>query len=150
MLGVRRTSVADPGFRALTSELDAELHARYGAVQDAYDAFNLLPTDTRAVLARDDAGPTGCGCFKLVEPTTIEIKRVFVRAFARRRGIAGLVVGELEAWARELGATVALLETGYLQHEAIAMYERLGYARTDLFPPYVGMAASVCMRKPLA
>jgi len=146
---VRRSTTADPAFRALTAELDAELRARYGTVQDAYEGFNALPADTRAVLALGDPGPAGCGSFKLVDATTIEIKRVFVRPTARRRGVAGLVVGELETWARELGASVALLETGYLQHEAIALYERLGYTRTDLFPPYVGMTASVCMRKPL-
>jgi putative acetyltransferase len=148
---VRRTTFSDPTLRPLILELDAELHRIYDRVQDAYDDFNLLPPDTRTVIALDGETPLACGGFKQLDDTTVEIKRVFVSPHARRRGIASTIMDALETWARELGATTALLETGYLQHEAIALYERLGYTRTAAFGPYAepGMDSSICMRKPL-
>lgn len=147
---VRRTTFGDPDLRPLIAELDAELHRIYDRVQDAYDTFNALPADTPAVLAADGDGIVGCGSFKL-DGREVEIKRVFVAPHARRRGVAAVVMRELEAWAREAGATHAVLETGYLQAAAIALYEQLGYARTEPFGPYAaeGLDASVCMRKPL-
>jgi len=145
---VRRTTFADPALRPLIVELDAELHRIYDRVQDAYDDFNLLPADTHTVLALDGDDFVGCGCFKL-DGAEVEIKRVYVAPRARRRGAAAVVVTELETWAREVGATSVVLETGYLQDAAIALYERLGYTRTQAFGPYVGMDASVCMRKTL-
>lgn len=144
----RRTTFADPALCPLIIELDAELHRIYDRVQDAYDDFNALPHDTRAVLIVDGDDCIGCGCFKL-DGTEVEIKRVYVPPRARRRGIASVLMGELETWAREVGATRVVLETGYLQDAAIALYERLGYTRTQAFGPYIGMDASVCMRKML-
>jgi putative acetyltransferase len=147
-LVARRTTFADPALRPLIGELDAELHRIYDRVQDAYDDFNLLPPDTRAVLIVDGDDAIGCGCFKH-DGAEVEIKRVYVTPRARRRGVAAVVMGELETWAREVGATTVVLETGYLQDAAIALYERLGYTRTQAFGPYIGMDASVCMRKAL-
>ena len=38
-----------------------------------------------------------------IEPTTVELKRMFVLAELRGRGIAARLVSALEDWARELG-----------------------------------------------
>jgi GNAT superfamily N-acetyltransferase len=148
---VQRTTIGAPAIRALIAELDADLHRRYDRVQDAYDGFNILPADTRTVIVLDGDTPVGCGCIKLFDPATVEIKRVFVSPAARRRGVARTIMDALETWARELGVTAAILETGYLQHEAIALYERIGYTRIAAFGPYAeaGMDSSICMRKPL-
>ena len=63
--------------------------------------------------------------------------------------MAGEVLRTLENWAREDGFTRIVLETGKRQPEAIALYERYGYQRTDNFGPYVGVANSVCFEKQL-
>ena len=139
---LRRTTSHDPTFQSLTALLDAELRVRYGDVQSLYEGFNRFACDT--VIVAEDAG---CGCFKPGEGGAAELKRMFVRADRRQRGVASAVLAGLEAWARELGYPAMILETGNLQHEAIAMYARHGYARIDLFGPYVGLPASVCMRK---
>jgi GNAT superfamily N-acetyltransferase len=147
---LRRAPAHDPDFHALTSALDAELRAVYGAVQDAYDGFNQLGDLGTAIVASDGDAAIGCGCFRQHDATTIEIKRMFVASEHRGRGVARSILGELEAWARELGYTAALLETGNLQTAAIALYERCGYEIVEPYGPYDGMTVSVCMRKRLA
>jgi putative acetyltransferase len=78
-----------------------------------------------------------------------EIKRMFVSAQARGLGIARELLAAVEARATELGIHTLQLETGPLQHAAIAMYKRSGYAIIPNFGPYVGDPHSVCMEKPL-
>ena len=149
MPAILRTTTTDPAFRALVRDLDADLNARYGEVQALYDAHNHVEAITTAVLALDGERPVGCGCFKPHDSQAVELKRMFVAAEARGQGVGSQLVGALEAWARELGYAVVVLETGDRQFEAIAMYAKLGYARTAPFGPYAELPASVCMRKAL-
>lgn len=147
---VQRTTGSDARLGPLIGELDADLRSRYGEIQAQYVPFNHVKDETPFVVALDEPGtPIACGSFRPYDASAIEIKRMFVAPAARRRGVAAAVLSELEAWAREQGFTTVLLETGHRQTEAIALYERCGYAHTPLFPPYVGMPASVCMRKSL-
>jgi len=46
---------------------------------------------------------------------------------ARRRGVAGRLVAEVEAWARSRGLHRVTLDTGAANHPARELYERLGY-----------------------
>ena len=149
MVTIVRTVTTVPAFQALVRELDADLDARYGEVQALYNQHNVVETITTAVLAYDGERAVGCGCFKPHGETAVELKRMFVTADARGQKVGSQLVGDLEAWARELGYTTCVLETGDKQFEAIAMYERLGYAVTPPFGPYVDLPASVCMAKPL-
>ena len=147
---LHRTTGSDARLAPLIGQLDAHLQSRYGEIQAQYVPFNDVKDDSPFVLALDAAGaPLACGGFRRYDASAAEIKRMFVAPAARRRGIARAVIAELEAWAREQGFTAAVLETGHRQAEAIALYERCGYAHTPLFPPYVGMPASVCLRKTL-
>lgn len=81
---------------------------------------------------------------------TAELKRLFVLESARGQGVARSLMAEVEAQARASGVTTILLETGPLQHAAIALYESLGYEHIPQFGQYVGDPHSVCMAKPLA
>ena len=56
----------------------------------------------------------------------------------------------LEAQAQARGCPLFMLETGYLQSEAIALYERLGYSRRAPFGPYMQDPNSVFMHKSVA
>jgi GNAT superfamily N-acetyltransferase len=148
MIEIRRTTNDHPDFASLVAGLDADLWARYGEVQGQYAPLNILQVDT-AVVAYLDRTPAGCGCFKRFDETSVELKRVYVPPALRGRGVARAIVASLEDWARELGIRTMILETGNLQHEAIALYGKLGYERTAPFPPYCDMPASICMRKHL-
>ena len=54
------------------------------------------------------------------------------------------------AASRKLGFTVAILETGILQPEAIRLYEAAGYERIPNYPPYENVAESVSYQKKLS
>lgn len=145
----RKTINTHQDFYALTRALDVELNARYGKAQADYDKHNVIePIDTALVGYEDDI-PVACGCFKKIDDTTVEIKRMFVVLNYRRRGFSSHILGELEAWAKELGFSEARLETGKGQPEAIALYAKRGYAVIPNYAPYVGMENSVCMAKTL-
>jgi GNAT superfamily N-acetyltransferase len=144
-----RCTTGTPQFQELVRGLDADLLQRYGDIQWLYTPHNKVAEIETAVLALDGGQPVGCGCFKLHGPGTIELKRMYVIPEARGRRIGAQIVGALEAWAKELGHTTAVLETGNLQHEAVALYTRCGYERTPCFPPYDELPASICMRKTL-
>ncbi|MDR6971815.1 GNAT family N-acetyltransferase [Leifsonia shinshuensis] len=78
-----------------------------------------------------------------------ELKRMFVHEDARGRGLARLLLSAIERAAADAGVAELRLETGPLQHAAIALYERSGYARIPNFGPYVGDPYSVCYAKAL-
>jgi GNAT superfamily N-acetyltransferase len=147
-LELRRTTSRDPAFVALVRELDVELWQRYGELQAAYEVHTQVVADT-AVLACADEVAIGCGCFRPYDASTIELKRMFVAAAHRGAGVGRAIVQALEAWARELGYTAAVLETGVLQPEAVALYTACGYTGIPSYGPYVGMATSICMGKQL-
>jgi GNAT superfamily N-acetyltransferase len=64
-------------------------------------------------------------------------------------GLAQSILLELEGWAGDLGYSFSVLETLYKQKEAIALYQKTGYAIVDNYEPYVGLENSICMRKPI-
>jgi putative acetyltransferase len=68
----------------------------------------------------------------------------------RGQGIALSLVQWLEVQAQARGCHLFMLETGYLQPEAIALYERLGYSRRGPFGPYTEDPNSVFMHKSAA
>ena len=72
---------------------------------------------------------------------------MFVKPENRGRGIAGQILKELESWAAELGFRECILETGFKQPEAIALYKRSGYEVIPNYGQYAGIENSLCMRK---
>ena len=112
------------------------------------DIGELEQPGVTVFVSRDEAG-TAVGLGALVErgDGSAEIKRMFVSLEARGRGIAGGILHSLEERAGALGIRTIQLETGPLQHSAIALYERSGYARIPNFGPYVGDEFSICMEK---
>jgi len=147
---LKRTDSTDPDFRSLITLLDKELNERYGELmQSTYDRYNhIIDLDTVLIAYRDGI-PIGCGCFKKYDDFAAEIKRMFVKDTERGQGIAYQILSGLELWARELGFANTILETGDKQHEAIALYQKLGYVITPNYGQYSGMATSICMKKAL-
>lgn len=150
MRSLARTTSDNPDFRTLVLQLDRYLAALDGNEHGFYAQYNTIASLRHVVVVYQENEPVGCGAFKEIEPGTIEIKRMYVVPAQRQRGVARAVLDELEQWATELGYTTAVLETGRRQPEAIALYERQGYQRTENYGQYVGVANSVCMRKAIS
>lgn len=85
------------------------------------------PGGTFLVGFEQDGTPVCCGGVKELPDRTCEIKRMYVVPEARGRGVAGALLRALEDAARELGYTVARLDTGPRQPHAERMYRRAGY-----------------------
>jgi GNAT superfamily N-acetyltransferase len=142
-----RTTSDNLDFRSLIAQLDKGLWERYTEAGPDYWGNNIIEFNPHVVLIYQDEIAVGCGCFKEKDESTVELKRMFVQESARGLGFAKLLITQLEGWARELNYSVIVLETLYKQEEAISLYKKVGYVITDNYPPYVGYADSICMRK---
>jgi putative acetyltransferase len=144
-----RTTSANPDFRSLVAQLDADLRDRNGDMMDIYDQHNIIEQINTAVIAYVNDKPAACGCFKPYDSEAVEVKRMFVSHQARGRGISKMILNELESWARELGYTYTVLETGAKQVEALRLYPNAGYVSIPKYGPYVNLPDSICFRKTL-
>ena len=138
-----------PDVLALIEALDAYQKPLYPAESHHGIDINALsqPNVLFAVARCADTG-TAVGCGALVlNADHAELKRMYTDPSQRGRGIASSLLKLLEAEARGRGCTRFMLETGYLQPEALALYERHGYERCGPFGDYVDDPNSVFMRK---
>ncbi len=145
------TDPADPSVRVLIEALDAYMIPLYPAESNhLLDIETLRRPEMRFFAARVDAQTLGCGGCWLHEDYA-EIKRVYVSPQARGLGLAKRLMDRIEDEARAAGMTVARLETGIHQPEAIGLYRKLGYALREAFGDYpTDDPNSVFMEKRLA
>ena len=101
------------------------------------------------VVAYSDGLPVACGAIKEFDAVTMEVKRMFTDANFRGKGLATLVLTELENWALELGYTKCVLETGKRLPDAVRLYENRGYLLIPNYGQYVAMENSICFEKKL-
>ncbi|MDX1333169.1 MAG: GNAT family N-acetyltransferase [Robiginitalea sp.] len=143
------TDSGDKGFQKLVALLDSELAERDGSQHAFYHQFNGLEGLDRVVLGLVDGQVVGCGALKEFKLDTLEVKRMFTLPEYRGGGLAGKLLLELEQWASEDGYSRIILETGRRQPEAIGLYRKHGYRRTENYGPYVGVSNSLCFEKRL-
>ena len=147
VIEIIRTDSENKDFIELVRHLDAELAIRDGDDHAFYVQFNKIAKLKYVVLAHEDGKALGCGAIRALDSGEIEVKRMFVPLESRGKGIATLVLLELENWARELSYTRCVLETGLKQPEAIRLYEKNGYERIPNYGQYVDVGNSVCFGK---
>lgn len=133
-------------------QLSSEIASIYG--DDGSGAFT--PADVAVpraafVVAYLGGEPIGCGAIRPFtdDPTTVEIKRMFVTPSARGRGISKLILRKLESLAASFGYTTLKLETGTEQKVAIVLYEQEGYKRCPCYGKYAHDPISLCYSKPV-
>jgi GNAT superfamily N-acetyltransferase len=68
-----------------------------------------------------------CGGIKRLDVEACEFKRMYVIPEQRGRGVARILLTALEDRARQLGYTIARLDTGPKQQGAQRLYESAGY-----------------------
>ena len=147
MITIKRTSSDNDDFGNLVVQLDAYLRVLDGEDHAFYAQYNKSSLLKNAVICYDDDKAVGIGAYKEFEPKVAEIKRMFTLPECRGKGIAKAILTELENWAKEEGYTNSILETGFMQVDAIGLYKKLGYKVIDNFGQYIGVANSICMEK---
>lgn len=146
----KRTNGTDADLNNLIGQLDKFLWSVYNKGMEYYGRFNYVDKDHRAVVVYNAGRAVGCGCLREIDKETTEVKRMFVLPTERKKGVASMVLKELELFAKELGYKKIILETGDMLTEAINLYQKHQYEITENYGPYIGMKESVCMEKIIA
>lgn len=150
MLRLKRTNSTQRDFIALIRDLDAYLSITDGDEHAFYDQFNKIDKIKHVVVAYENEIPIGCGAIKEFSANSMEVKRMYTSPNGRKKGIATAIIKELEGWAKELGYTKCVLETGKRQYHAIALYQKVGYQIIPNYGQYIGVENSICFEKDLA
>lgn len=127
--------------------LDADLDRRVGKViqREKYAKFNLTDKISEAIVIYEDGKPVGGGAIRKYDDDTTELKRVFVHPENQGMGLGTKLVQELIKWAKELGFSNMVLETGMLLVESRAVYKKCGFEVIENYGPYVNIPESLCM-----
>ena len=147
MITVTRTTSDNPDFEKLVIELDAVLAILDGEDHAFYAQFNKSSALKNAIIAYENETAVGIGAYKEYDSQTVEMKRMYTLPEYRGKGIASKILTELELWAKEENYKIAILETGFLQTDAISLYKKLGYVITENYGQYIGVENSICMKK---
>lgn len=149
MYTLKRTNSEDPDFQKLVRELDKDLAIRDGDEHAFFAQFNKIAAIKHAVVAYENETAIACGAIKEYENEVMEVKRMFVSPEKRGKGIASLVLKDLEKWAKELNYKKCILETGKKQPEAISLYKKNNYSLIKNYGQYAEVESSVCFEKDL-
>jgi GNAT superfamily N-acetyltransferase len=123
---------ADDGL-ALADAMRAEIAVMYdgleldGPSMPAAGPSELSPPGGLFLVGYLGGRPVCCGAIKRLDPHRCEIKKMYVVPDLRGRGIARLMLHELERRAGGLGYGIARLDTGPAQVGARGLYESEGY-----------------------
>ncbi|MGW4494332.1 GNAT family N-acetyltransferase [Streptomyces sp. NPDC004376] len=158
-MNIRRVRFDHPDAVKLNDEVQAEYHVRYGDGGDAtaLDVTDFDPPRGVYLIAYDERDrPVATGGWRGQdsngegnEDGDAELKRMFVVADMRGRGLARLMLTALEDDARAAGRRRMVLETGTRQPEAIALYTSSGYTLCTKFGFYREYESSRCFAKRL-
>ena len=149
MIHLQRTNSDNKEFQELVKVLDLELKIRDGEDHLFYAQLNKTDNIKHVIVGYDQNTPIACGALRFYSEGIMEVKRMFVPLEYRGKGIASIVLKELETWCRELNYKKCILETGINQPEAIKLYEKNHYKRVPNYGNYQNMATSVCFEKEL-
>jgi putative acetyltransferase len=147
MYTIKRTNSDNADFQNLVVELDKDLAIRDGDEHAFFAKFNKTGTIKYVVVAYENETPVGCGAIRAYADKIMEVKRMFVAADRRGKGIASLLLKELETWATELNYQQLILETGVNQPEAISLYKKNDYIIIPNYEQYANIKSSVCFEK---
>lgn len=149
MISCTRTNPENPDFQKLVTALDADLVIRDGEEHAFYNQFNQIAAIKYALVAYENDRAVGCGAIREFSEDVMEVKRMYTNPEDRGKGIASIILNELESWAKELNYSSCVLETGKKQPEAIALYKKHGYKIIPSYGQYKNVENSVCFEKKL-
>ena len=131
-IDVREADPAAFASTALVRAMEAEIEATYADTPGSIHSVGaspeaMTPPAGAFLIVYDGERPVGCGGLRRLDQRTCEIKRMYVLPAVRGRGLSARLLTALEVRARELGYSVARLDTGVRQPAAKHLYQRSGY-----------------------
>lgn len=149
-MDIREVATDHRDLNLLVKKLDLFFDEKWGqSTAKKYQEFHQLSKMAYAVVCYVDNQPAGCGCYKVINENTVEIKRMYVDERYRRQGIASQILRTLETHAYKQGYRVFELETGKDMLDNIKMYEKCGYQIVENFDQFINDEICVCMKKRL-
>ena len=146
---IQQISVNTPDVQTFIQALDAYQERLYPSESNHLDSNEtLMRPNVFFVGAMEEDGLKGIGAVKIFE-TYGEIKRMFIPARFRGKGIGKQIIQALETHLMEQKIFRAVLETGIHQTAAIGLYETMGFTRTTSFGSYTEDPLSIFMEKKL-
>jgi GNAT superfamily N-acetyltransferase len=147
---LRAVAYADPVAQHLVERVQEEYVVRYGGRDAAVvDPAEFSPPLGLFLVAEVQGRPAGCGGWRSCGDGVAEVKRMYVDPAFRRRGIAALVLAELERSAAAAGHRQLVLNSGDRQPEALALYARAGYVPVAGYGVYADEPGAVFLGKDL-
>ncbi|RRO18045.1 N-acetyltransferase [Saccharopolyspora rhizosphaerae] len=119
--------------REYTEEVASRYHGRPVTRAEVDEALaedpddGLHPPAGVFLVARDGPGAVGCAGLRALAPGIAELKRMYVRPAARRRGLGGVLLDAVEERATSLGHRTIRLDTRSDLVEARKLYAQHGY-----------------------
>jgi GNAT superfamily N-acetyltransferase len=148
---INQRSYTDADVVRMTEEVQAEYVQRYGGPDAAaVDPAEFVPPDGLFLVGLLDGAPVATGGWRRLADGRAEIKRMYVSAAARRRGLSKRMLAELERTAAAAGIVELVLNTGPSQPEAVALYELSGYHPVPAFGHYACHPNALFFGKQLA
>lgn len=144
-----RTDSENKDFQKLVAELDEELRILDGDEHVFYAQLNKTDHIRHVIVAYEDDLAVGIGSIRAYSSTITEVKRMYVLKSHRGKGIASIILSQLEKWAKELHFKSCILETGKNQPAAIRLYQKNHYKIISNFGHYKNVSNSVCFKKKL-
>ena len=149
---IEPTDPESAGARALIALSDAYMTALYPPESNHFESASALKAPNVLFLGcflQDQL--VGCGAVKILsnDGQYGELKRVYVLESHRGKGYSKAIMEKLESHLKTNGITLARLETGISQPEALGLYRRLGYVEREPFGAYAADPLSVFMEKRL-
>lgn len=143
------TDPHQPEVSRLIAEADAYAASLYPAESNhLLDLDTLAAPEMRLFSIAIDGKILGCGGYWR-HADYGEVKRVYIAPAARGLGLALKLMVHIEDDMRRHACTLARLETGVSQPQALGLYRRLGYVERSAFGDYAPDPLSVFMEKSL-
>jgi putative acetyltransferase len=143
---------ADAALHRLVDNLDAYMRPLYPDESNHLDSVEAMVAEgSQFFVAWDNDQAVGCIGVRIKHDDGDygEIKRVYIEPDHRGLGLSGQLLSEAESYLVEHGISIARLETGISQPEALRFFEKSGFCQVKRFGAYPEDPLSVFFEKPL-
>lgn len=147
---IKKVATNCQDLHVLVTELDRFFIEEWGnEVAQGYQKHHHLTEMSTAIICYDEDRAVGCGCWKLLENKTPEIKRMYVKKEYRGQKIATKILNALEIDLTKQGFSHVVLETGAEMTAAIRFYDTNGYQIVPNYGEFIGDERCICLEKKL-